>query len=94
MNAGISWTLPVIAAAASWMAFGFYALCMVGQLVRVLMIMPETKGISLEKIQEELVAARAGSGNKFKYSHIFPQMGEGYVLARARRARLIETYAS
>jgi hypothetical protein len=27
---------------------------MVGQLVWVLMVMPETKGISLEKIQEEL----------------------------------------
>jgi sugar porter (SP) family MFS transporter len=54
MNAAISWTFPVIAAAAGWMAFAFYALCMVGQLVWVLMVMPETKGISLEKIQEEL----------------------------------------
>ena len=32
MNAVISWTFPMIAAAAGWMAFGFYALCMVGQL--------------------------------------------------------------
>jgi MFS family permease len=54
MNAAISWTFPMIAAAAGWMAFGFYALCMVGQLVWVLTIMPETKGISLEKIQDEL----------------------------------------
>jgi sugar porter (SP) family MFS transporter len=54
MNAAISWTFPMIAAAAGWMAFGFYALCMVGQLVWVLTIMPETKGISLERIQEEL----------------------------------------
>ena len=54
MNAGISWTFPIIAASAGWMAFGFYALCMVGQLVWVLMVMPETKGISLEKIQEKL----------------------------------------
>jgi hypothetical protein len=29
---------------AGWMAFGFYALCMVGQLVWVLMAMPETRG--------------------------------------------------
>jgi len=36
------------------MAFAFYALCMVGQLVWVLTVMPETKGVSLEKIQEEL----------------------------------------
>jgi MFS transporter, SP family, xylose:H+ symportor len=54
MNAAISWTFPVIAAAAGWMAFGFYALCMVGQLVWVLTIMPETMGVSLEQIQEKL----------------------------------------
>jgi sugar porter (SP) family MFS transporter len=54
MNAAISWTFPMIAAAAGWMAFGFYALCMVGQLLWVLTVMPETKGVSLEKIQDEL----------------------------------------
>lgn len=54
MNAAISWTFPMIAAAAGWMAFGFYALCMVGQLIWVLTIMPETKGTSLERIQENL----------------------------------------
>ena len=31
MDAAISWTFPMIAAAAGWMAFAFYALCMVGQ---------------------------------------------------------------
>jgi MFS family permease len=54
MNAAISWTFPMIAAAAGWMAFGFYALCMVAQLVWVLTMMPETKGVSLERIQQEL----------------------------------------
>ena len=54
MNAAISWTFPMIAAAAGWMAFVFYLLCMAGQLVWVLTVMPETKGISLEKIQQEL----------------------------------------
>ena len=54
MNAAISWTFPMIAAAAGWMAFGFYAVCMVGQLLWVLRIMPETKGTSLERIQENL----------------------------------------
>ena len=44
----------MIAAAAGWMAFAFYALCMVGQLAWVLLVMPETKGVSLEKIQEKL----------------------------------------
>ena len=54
MNAAISWTFPLIAARAGWMAFGFYAFCMVGQLLWVIFVMPETKGVSLEKIQERL----------------------------------------
>jgi SP family xylose:H+ symportor-like MFS transporter len=54
MNAIISWTFPIIAAAAGWMAFAFYALCMVCQLFWVLAVMPETKGVSLERIQEGL----------------------------------------
>jgi MFS transporter, SP family, xylose:H+ symportor len=54
MNAGISWTFPMIAAAAGWMAFAFYAACMVGQLIWVIAIMPETKGVSLERIQKKL----------------------------------------
>jgi sugar porter (SP) family MFS transporter len=54
MNAGISWTFPMIAAAAGWIAFAFYAFCMMGQLAWVLLVMPETKGVSLEKIQEKL----------------------------------------
>jgi hypothetical protein len=36
------------------MTFAFYALCCVGQLIWVLAVMPETKGISLEKIQQQL----------------------------------------
>ena len=44
----------MIAAAAGWMAFAFYAVCMVGQLTWVVLVMPETKGVSLEKIQEKL----------------------------------------
>jgi sugar porter (SP) family MFS transporter len=54
MAAAISWTFPMIAAASGWMTFAFYAVCMIGQLIWVLMIMPETKGISLEKIQQKL----------------------------------------
>jgi len=54
MAAAISWTFPMIAAKSGGHAFAFYALCMVGQLIWVLKIMPETKGISLEKIQKEL----------------------------------------
>jgi MFS transporter, SP family, xylose:H+ symportor len=54
MAAAISWTFPMIAAASGWMTFAFYAVCMVGQLIWVLTVMPETKGISLEKIQKQL----------------------------------------
>jgi MFS transporter, SP family, xylose:H+ symportor len=54
MAAAISWTFPMIAAASGWMTFAFYAACMIGQLVWVLTVMPETKGISLEKIQKQM----------------------------------------
>ena len=54
MAAAISWTFPMIAAKSGGHVFAFYALCMVGQLVWVLRVMPETKGISLEQIQKRL----------------------------------------
>jgi hypothetical protein len=54
MTAAISWTFPVIAEISGGYTFTFYALCMVGQLVWVLLIMPETKGMSLELIQKKL----------------------------------------
>jgi SP family xylose:H+ symportor-like MFS transporter len=54
MAALISWTFPVIAAQSGGHIFAFYSLCCVGQLIWVLLAMPETKGISLEKIQQKL----------------------------------------
>jgi SP family xylose:H+ symportor-like MFS transporter len=54
MAALISWTFPIIAAQSGGHTFAFYAICCVGQLLWVLLIMPETKGISLEKIQQKL----------------------------------------
>jgi sugar porter (SP) family MFS transporter len=54
MAALISWTFPMIAAQSGGHAFAFYAVCCVGQLLWVILVMPETKGISLEKIQVEL----------------------------------------
>ncbi|HEY5911409.1 MAG TPA: sugar porter family MFS transporter [Verrucomicrobiae bacterium] len=54
MAAVISWTFPLIAAQSGGHAFAFYAVCMVGQLIWVLWVMPETKGISLEQIQKRL----------------------------------------
>jgi sugar porter (SP) family MFS transporter len=54
MAAAISWTFPVIADISGGHTFAFYALCMVGQLLWVLLVMPETKGLSLEEIQKRL----------------------------------------
>ena len=54
MAAVISWTFPMIAELSGGHTFAFYALCMIGQLIWVIYIMPETKGISLEQIQKKL----------------------------------------
>jgi sugar porter (SP) family MFS transporter len=50
----VSWTFPMIAAESGGHTFAFYGICMVGQLIWVLFIMPETKGVSLEQIQKKL----------------------------------------
>jgi len=57
MAAVISWTFPLIAARSGGHTFTFYALCMAGQLVWVLAVMPETKGVPLEAMERELFAA-------------------------------------
>jgi sugar porter (SP) family MFS transporter len=54
MAALISWTFPVIADASGGHAFAFYAAMMVLQLLWVIYVMPETKGVPLERIQKEL----------------------------------------
>lgn len=54
MAAVISWTFPVIADISGGHTFAFYTICMVGQLLWVLLIMPETKGLTLESIQKRL----------------------------------------
>jgi SP family xylose:H+ symportor-like MFS transporter len=54
MAAAISWSFPVVAARfGGHIIFAFYAVCMVGQLAWVWLIMPETKGRSLEQIQKQ-----------------------------------------
>lgn len=50
----ISQTFPLIAERSAAVVFSFFALCMVGQLIWVVTKMPETKGIPLEEIQEQL----------------------------------------
>ena len=54
MCAGIAWTFPMLAEKTGAHVFAFYAAMMVLQLIWVIFVMPETKGISLEKIQKEL----------------------------------------
>lgn len=52
--AAISWTFPAIAEISGGHIFAFYAVCMLGQLLWVLFVMPETKGVPLEQIEEKL----------------------------------------
>jgi sugar porter (SP) family MFS transporter len=54
MAAVISQTFPIIAEASGGHVFAFYAVCMVGQLIWVLLVMPETKGVPLEDIQSNM----------------------------------------
>ncbi len=54
MAALISWTFPIFAEQSGGHTFAFYAVMMVLQLLWVLFVMPETKGVPLEKIQQEL----------------------------------------
>ncbi|MCB9849693.1 MAG: sugar porter family MFS transporter [Phycisphaerales bacterium] len=54
MAAAISWTFPMIAAKSGGHTFAFYCGMMILQLLWVLMVMPETKGIPLEQIQKRL----------------------------------------
>ena len=52
--AAISWTFPIFAEASGGYTFAFYAVMMVLQLLWVLRVMPETKGVPLEDIQKRL----------------------------------------
>jgi len=54
MCALVSWTFPLIAQQSGGHAFAFYACMMVLQLLWVIFVMPETKGVPLERIQKEL----------------------------------------
>jgi sugar porter (SP) family MFS transporter len=54
MAALISQTFPMIAEVSGAHIFAFYCICMVGQLLWVVFVMPETKGVPLEEIQKKL----------------------------------------
>jgi SP family xylose:H+ symportor-like MFS transporter len=48
----VGWGFPVIAQASGAMAFGFFALMMIAQFILVAKFLPETKGVSLEALQQ------------------------------------------
>ncbi|MEO1129069.1 MAG: sugar porter family MFS transporter [Planctomycetota bacterium] len=54
MAAAIGLTFPMIAEQSGGHIFAFYGLCMVAQLIWVVLVMPETKGVPLEQIQKKL----------------------------------------
>ena len=54
MAATMSWMFPIVAEKSGGHVFTFFGLCMVGQLIWVIYIMPETKNISLEEMQKKL----------------------------------------
>jgi MFS family permease len=56
MNALISFVFPVLAAKSKPIPFVFFAAMMVLQFVVVLLVYPETKGVSLEDMQKKLTA--------------------------------------
>jgi SP family arabinose:H+ symporter-like MFS transporter len=57
MNAAISWTFPIVAAWSKPAPFVFFASMMVVQFVVVLMVYPETKGVTLEDMHKKMVRA-------------------------------------
>jgi hypothetical protein len=57
MAAIVSWTFPIMADISVAGMFGFFALMMVLQWFFVWKIMPETKGITLEDLETQLVRA-------------------------------------
>jgi hypothetical protein len=52
LNAAISWSFPIVAAASKGAPFIFFAGMMALQFVIVLLFYPETKNISLEEMQK------------------------------------------
>jgi sugar porter (SP) family MFS transporter len=61
MNALISWTFPIVAETSRAAPFVFFAAMMGLQFVVVAALYPETKGVSLEEMQNKLALRRARS---------------------------------
>jgi hypothetical protein len=54
MNALISWTFPLLAAKSGSAPFVFFSAMMALQFFVVLLVYPETKGVTLEQMQKRL----------------------------------------
>jgi len=54
MAAAISWSFPMFAEINVGHIFVFYTVCMILQLLWAMFLMPETKNISLEEIEDKL----------------------------------------
>jgi sugar porter (SP) family MFS transporter len=54
MNALIAWAFPIVAASSKAAPFAVFSAMMVLQLVVVLMVYPETKGVTLESMEKKL----------------------------------------
>ncbi len=57
MNAAISWAFPILAARSKSIPFVFFSAMMVVQFFVVLFIYPETKGVTLEDMEEKLATS-------------------------------------
>lgn len=57
MNALISWTFPMMAASSGGAPFVFFSAMMVAQFFVVLLLYPETKGVTLEEMQKKMKIA-------------------------------------
>jgi MFS transporter, SP family, arabinose:H+ symporter len=57
MNAAISWTFPIIAAWSRPAPFVFFAAMMAVQFIVVLLVYPETKGVTLEDMHKKMIRA-------------------------------------
>jgi len=62
MNALISWAFPIVATSSRTAPFVFFSAMMVLQLIVVRVLYPETKGVSLEKMEERLVSGSLRRG--------------------------------
>ena len=56
MNALISWAFPIVATSSRTAPFAFFSAMMALQLIVVRVFYPETKGVSLEEMEERLVS--------------------------------------